>query len=83
MKRHYGVIASLEGYQGEQLIIHRIKGNKVYMTVKTEENSVTDWYTLSYKRVGNFNQSVKKVRLPYIVHENDVYSIDDFHEWKR
>lgn len=84
MKRRYGIIASLEGYQGEQLLMHRVKGNSVYMTIKKEEESEMDWFQLSYARKsdGTYNQSVKKIRLPYIVYKNDVYSIDDFHEWK-
>lgn len=75
------VIASREGYNKEQLHIHDVSGNKVYMSVDTER----DWYKLHYEIVpdGYYNQSVKSISLPYIVYQNDVYSIDTFRDWSR
>jgi len=85
MSVKYAVIASLSGHGGERLLIHTVKGNEVYMTIEEGEDTETDWHKLSYKIVedGVYNQSVKNISLPYIVYKNNVYSINDFHEWKR
>jgi len=79
VKQRFSVIASREGYQGEQLQIHKIENNAVYMTVGNERK----WYKISYEIVqdGIYNQSVRKIRLPYIVYKKDVYSLDSFHDW--
>jgi len=85
MATNYAVIASLSGYGGERLLMHSVKGSKVYMTIEDEGDKKTDWFELRYKIVndGVYNQSVKNIPLPYIVYKKDVYSINDFHEWKR
>lgn len=53
------------------------------MTVEDdqEDEKTTKWYRLRYEVIDGYNQKI--TRLPYIVYKQDVYAIDDFHEWKR
>lgn len=85
MKHKLLIDASLEGIQGERLLIHNVKGKKVLMTVEDGEDITQEWYTLRYEVVDDdvYNQSVVGISLPYVVYKKDVYSVDDFHEWKR
>lgn len=74
------VIASREGYTGENILITNTEGNRVFVELGEEKG----WVTVSYQIVedGVYNQSVKDIELPYIVLGQDVYSIDSFHTWQ-
>lgn len=80
-KQRLAVIASLEGVNGEQIMAHKVEEDQVLITVE----NTREWCRLHYEVVedGTYNQSVKNIKLPYIVVNDNVYSIDDFHDWKK
>ena len=73
------VVASREGYNGENILITDIEEDRVFVEV----GEFKQWVSISYRIVedGVYNQSVKNIALPYIVINRDVYSIDSFHTW--
>lgn len=82
------VIASIEGYNGESILIKDLDTesdeNGVFVEVtKGDKGIFKGWLRVSYKMVedGTYNQSVHTIPLPYIVIGRDVYSIEDFHYW--
>ena len=79
MEKRFSVIASREGFNGERMMIHKMEDNAVYMTVDEDRK----WYKISYEIVpdGTYENSVKRISLPYILHENHAYSLDSFHDW--
>lgn len=79
MTERLPIIASLVNDKGNQFVIYRIVDDEVYMAVDGER----EWYKLRYEIVdkGTYNRDTSKVKLPYLVHDKRVYSIDEFHDW--
>lgn len=75
------MMASLEGYKGENIIVRdidEIKG-RIYLEIGDFEG----WVRVQYEIVpdGTYNQSVMDIDLPYIVVDKNVYSLSEFKIW--
>lgn len=84
------VIASIEGYQGESILIKDVETEQaldggVFVEVTSLEGNklFEGWLKVLYEIVpdGTYNQSVNTIELPYILIGKDVYSIAKFHVW--
>lgn len=73
------VIASREGYNGENIMITVVEESRVYVEMGEHKG----WADVSYKieKDGTYNQSVKDMDLPYIIIGKDIYSVNTFHTW--